>query len=96
MCIIFPYIGLRGQRRRICTALAGAMRPQESTLSILIGDFNFVRDLEDRVNLVTGERPLGGDAAEHEEWREQLLGPKGFHEAWQEECTHRTTLHVEA
>ena len=74
-------------------ALARIIRPPEETLTLIIGDWNFVRVDNDRTQLT--EQAWGRaneESLEHREWVAELLGPGGFYESRQEEVTHRTSL----
>ncbi len=82
----------RQERDQAKAKLAKAIRPRQRALTILTGDWNFVTDQEDRINLLTGDWPRNTkDTEEHEQWNTGIFSTHGLREAWQGELAHRTT-----
>ena len=90
--VYLPTGAAKGDRDRIQTALAKALRPAQRALTVLVGDWNFVRETEDRMNLADAGWTGQADITEHDQWTEAVFHPFSFYEAWQAEMTHRTTL----
>ena len=90
--VYFPTGAAKEARDRIQTALTKALRPAQRALTILIGDWNFVRETDDRMNLADAGWTGQADTTEHDQWTEAVFHPFNFYEAWQSEMTHRTTL----
>lgn len=92
--IYMPTGAAKEERARIRLQLARHIRPQDRALSVIIGDWNFVREREDRYSTLnedwTGER----DSLEHQEMVAQLLQPFGLYEMMQPAVTHRSVLGV--
>ena len=90
---VYLYTGAaRPQRREVMHKLRRALRPQSRALTVLIGDWNFVKDPQDRINLRDAEWSHTQDEEEHQEWAEGLFSPMGLREVPQPDLTNRTTI----
>ncbi|CAK0890248.1 unnamed protein product, partial [Prorocentrum cordatum] len=79
------------ERAAIRASVIRDLRPRDRATTMLIGDWNFVREANDRLNLSDAEWSPGSDVEEHRDWATALFEPLGFHEVFQPECTHRTS-----
>ena len=71
--VYLPTGAAKGDRDRIQTALAKALRPARRTLTVLIGDRNFVREADDRMNFVHAGWVGQADTTEHDQWNEAVF-----------------------
>ena len=76
-------------RAEVRDAIARALRPPSRALTILIGDWNFVRESRDRMNLEAGNWAGQQDESEHDVFEAELFEPNSVHEVRQMEMTHR-------
>ena len=83
----------RKEREDTIGKVSRFLRPQSEALTIVMGDWNFVREHEDRVNLEHWDPEANRqDVREHDRVAEILLDPKGLWEVYQSETTHHSTL----
>ena len=71
-------------RRKAIHKLASHLRPQSTTLSILLGDFNFVMDPKDRWSATAGDWADNGDGGDASLLQDEILEPFGLVE-WEQE-----------
>ena len=82
----------RRQRRLMRNDLASSIRPPDKALSVLMGDFNWVTDHEDRVHKLDGAYTGIRDVTEEEHFREVVLNPFQLHELRQTAHTHDSAI----
>ena len=73
--------------RTLMRALALRIRSQNTTLSLLLGDLNFVADAKDRWSSARESWAQNGDSRDAEVMRDHILRPFGFAEFLQEQMT---------
>jgi len=79
----------RDARRRAIHLLSLKLRTPDQALTVMAGDWNFVREKGDRVDLEHSRiSQAEADEAEHEEMMNTLLTPFRLHEIHQEAMTH--------
>jgi len=78
----------RAARTAIARTLAGVMAPRSHTLSVIMGDFNYVLENEDRWTRESGAWSGHHDKQEAKEWEDSLWKPYGFSELFQPNFTH--------
>ena len=93
--IVIAYLhtgAARHERAQAIRMLSARLQPQESALTILMGDFNFVVDEKDRWNKQTAVWSGAPDLEEAREFQQVLLTPHGFNELLQPLATCDTAL----
>ena len=78
----------RQQRCRMMGDLAAAIAPAREVLSIVLGDFNWVVQKEDRIHRTTANFSGEADRREEQRAQETLWRPSGLYEIQQDEMTH--------
>ena len=79
--------GCPNHRKTSLTKLSKHLRPQTNTLSLIMGDFNFVVEPEGRWSASAGAWAPNGDLAEAEFFENSILKPFGFVEWDQDHFT---------
>ncbi len=93
VCVLCSHTGAaRSERDAVRVALAGAMCSARRALTVMIGDWNFVREAEDRMSFADTEWKGNAETAEHDQCLAELFGPGRFYQAWQADDNHRTNM----
>ncbi len=82
----------KDERAKQARLLARHIAPQSDRLSLVLGDFNFVTEKEDRVSKASGQCSGTYDLQEKELFEDILWKPKGFNELRQPHFTHESGL----
>ena len=90
--IYLPTGNARRERDAIRDRLARKLRPPGSTLTIIIGDWNFTELRTDRLGYEMAEWSAHPETDEHKGWQNIIFTPFRLAEVWQEEMTHHTSL----
>ena len=75
-------------RKQAIRAIAAVLAPREQALSIMVGDWNFVVNKDDRWSKQNGSWAGGTDAAEAREFADNFCRPRNFTECLQPVLTH--------
>ena len=79
------------ERARLRIKIQAALRPAESCLSVVAGDFNWVADDSDRISMSSASESGARDRGEEQHWR-RITTPFRLHELHQSEMTHCSSL----
>ena len=79
---------VKEQRYRMRQQLASATRAPTAAMTVILGDFNWVCDADDRFHKQTGTFTGAADAAEQSHWATHVERPLKLHELRQPEVTH--------
>ena len=83
----------RRERARVAESLARLIRPANRALTLTIGDWNFVREGDDRTNLQEWDPTRNAaDVREHDQLANILFDRHGLKEIRQELTTHRNAI----
>ena len=77
-----------GLRAALRSRLASRLRPRDSVLSFMGGDYNFVVDERDRFCLSSASSSGARDLREAATWKTQLENPHALHELFQPAMTY--------
>ena len=83
-----PDLPVRRQRADMRTRLASALSPSSSTLSVLMGDFIWVTQDDDRFTKSTAVVNGARDSAEERHFTSEVLARHNLHELYQPSPTH--------
>jgi exonuclease III len=84
----------KAERAATMRALARLIRPPDRALTIILGDWNFVRESSDRFNVQAEEWSGEADTAEHRLFDLHLFSKAGLYEVEQSDMTHKSALGV--
>ena len=79
-------------RKNTINAISMAMAAREQTLSLIMGDWNFVMDKVDRWSKCSGSWSGSGDALEAKAFLDDFVKPHRLHEWLQPAMTHECSL----